>query len=511
MGGRAFARLHCPRISQDLYLKTRTKITEALQSFFVYVVVPTELPEKPDHGDVDFLVSEFIHKSSDGPLDWTKMVSMTKNAMDTPHGRRGHYDPSIMHFAVPSGETDGDCGEKWIQIDVKVCETPGQQSFQWRQFLLNYASGIKMLASPAKPLGLTINPDGIHIRVEEMEETNFPGSMVFLSKEPKDVLAIMGLDWKFLWGGFESREELYSYIASSWIFHPAHFQKRLEDEKYLEHHQGRSAAWVPFITEWIPQRYPNYAYPDDDMTLEQWSKETRVAVRNKVFTLFPHVTTEYYTKRKAHLKELEEHRLRELLMAAIPTVTESHVVDFPEPRIIIQSAILPSTVSLDDDTKGNTASLCVPSPPPSPPLSTTASDKNPLHLTLQNDVQVAPLDALYLPREPPLSFGFRPPASNMSCAAKLLCLARWTRFCDKTGSPYLGSEPREKKFEMFWSDSIMGDDALVQWVEKAWAAAWWRQCCVNYVGMWKMRFEKEDKKALKAAEAALESQTENNK
>jgi hypothetical protein len=211
MGGRAFKQLNCPRISPDVYLKTRARTMKALRNIFTHVVVPTDMPSKIDYGDIDFLVSGFKGNSSSSTLDWPAMVLAVKEALNTPYGRRGHLNPSIMYFAIPGGsayEGYGD-GDKafWIQVDIQMCMIPSDQQFEWSRFQLNYASGSKMLESLMKPLGLTINPDGMYIRVEEMEDTNFPGSMVFVSLEVKDVLRIIGLDWRILYGGFETREE----------------------------------------------------------------------------------------------------------------------------------------------------------------------------------------------------------------------------------------------------------------------------------------------------------------
>jgi hypothetical protein len=47
----------------------------------------------------------------------------------------------------------------------------------------------------------------MHICVEEVEETNFPGSMVWISKDPKDALRVVGLDRRILKAGFKSKDE----------------------------------------------------------------------------------------------------------------------------------------------------------------------------------------------------------------------------------------------------------------------------------------------------------------
>ena len=111
-----------------------------------------------------------------------------------------------MYFAIdaPHGEEN-----YFVQIDVKVCFNP--ELFRWCHFELNYASNSKIIGSMVKPLGLTIDPEGMHIRVKEVEETNFHGSMVWISKDPKDALRVVGLDRRILNAGFKSKDESESY------------------------------------------------------------------------------------------------------------------------------------------------------------------------------------------------------------------------------------------------------------------------------------------------------------
>ncbi|KAF2447359.1 hypothetical protein P171DRAFT_355544 [Karstenula rhodostoma CBS 690.94] len=333
MGGHAFRGLSCPRMSPEVYLKIREQTTNILRSLFAHVVVPTEMPEKPDYGDVDFLVSGFLLEPPDSPLNWQRMVSTTRDALNTPHGRQGHLNPDVMYFAIPHPN-----GEHWIQIDVKVCATPDEETFAWMQFQLLYASGLKMLGSLVKPLGLTISPAGLHIRVEEMESTNFPGSLVFVTMEPGDVLKILGLDRRFLRAGFDTVEEICEYFTGTWVFNPAHYAARLEEGKYRDHLEDRSGPWVAFVTEWLPQRYPGYRLPDQDIPLHEWRKQVRIAVREKVFTMFPHITPEYYAKRAAHLKEVEEQRLQQLLTVSIPVGQDGWSDSIPEPTVVVQDA-----------------------------------------------------------------------------------------------------------------------------------------------------------------------------
>jgi hypothetical protein len=92
----------------------------------------------------------------------------------------------------------------------------------------------------------------------------------------------------------------------------------------------------------------------------------------------------------------------------------------------------------------------------------------------------------------------------MSPTAKLLCLFRWTLFDPETGTPLLATTPREKDFQMQWMDVQYAgatDDELIQWAREAWWYIWMRQAAVNYVGLWKRRFVREDDKKAKAAQS----------
>ncbi|KAF2116500.1 hypothetical protein BDV96DRAFT_468196, partial [Lophiotrema nucula] len=291
MGGRAFPHLFCPRITRELYLKVRDQTFDILTKVFTHVTVPAEFPSKTDFGDVDFLVAGPRDVKVSAKFPWTTMVKEIKKAFDTTHGRQGFFTKDCMYFAISCpGRED----EFFIQIDVKVCENP--ELFAWTEFQLNYASSEKIIGSMIKPLGLTINPEGLWVRIEEMEDVNSAGSMVFLTKEARDVLKIVGLDRRMLDGGFASNEELYAYLASSWVFNPAHFAERLKDPHYVEHLKDRSKAWVYFVTIWISEQYPKYQLPTQLDDVGDWYSIMRIIVRESVFTMFPPAAEVYYKK-----------------------------------------------------------------------------------------------------------------------------------------------------------------------------------------------------------------------
>jgi hypothetical protein len=218
MGGHAFKGLHCPRIPPDVYARVKNIAKVALQTVFTHVTVPFEVPGKADYGDIDFLVSATFGDSKEltfTTFPFQPVVEAVKQALNTTHGRRGFLTPDCMYFAIPlssAGSTicidDEDSeGEReiWVQVDVKVCVKP--EMFSWMTFELNFASQSSVLGGMIKTLGLTLDPEGLHLRVEDMEATDWAGSMVLVTTDPWMVCRVLGLGRRVVDGGFKSCEE----------------------------------------------------------------------------------------------------------------------------------------------------------------------------------------------------------------------------------------------------------------------------------------------------------------
>jgi hypothetical protein len=86
--------------------------------------------------------------------------------------------------------------------------------FSWMTFELNYASQSGILGSMIKPLGLTLDPQGLHIRVEEIEVMDWPGSLVWVTKNPWMVCRVLGLGRRVVDGGFMSAEESECFLLN---------------------------------------------------------------------------------------------------------------------------------------------------------------------------------------------------------------------------------------------------------------------------------------------------------
>lgn len=445
------------------------------------------MPGKPSHGDIDFLAAGYLPLPAGAPLSYDTMLEGAKEKLGAREGRRGAG--GVMYFAVRGeGSLEGEMGEVgeeldeewWVQVDIKVVDALDAQAFAWAKFILDYASGMKILGSLVKPLGLSILPSGMYIRVADMEAVDWNGSMEFVTGSPEDVLRVLGLDRRFLAGrkaGFDTEGELYEWVRSTWVFHEGHFRERWRDERYRARVEERSQAWMGFLTRCV-----GGFDEEEGFEIQGWRRDMGAEVKEKVFTLFPDVAGGFYKKRGAYLAEVEEKELRTRLMDTIPEWDEDTAG--PPPRIVFEA-----------DTTAPTTAITAPPTPPASRSTSPSGDPQQTSPPHPNTLERTnpPLHLPSLPQTPPLPFTPRPPPPNMSPEAKLTCLARWTGFSPLQES-YLLLAPREKGFELRWSESGVQERLLVEWVRGMWGKVWVRQGAANWVGMWRRRFEKEGEK-----------------
>lgn len=174
-----------------MYFRMKAWAIERIEPLFAKAAVPTELPGKPDYGDVDFLVA--------GPLNGTKSIlEQIREALGAVRAVDRGID-GILYFAVKAIGA-----EHYVQIDVKVC--PDVENFDWALFRLQYATPSMLIGSMVNALGLTLDDDGLHLRVKEIEGDNWNGSLIFLSREPRKVMEVLGYDCE-KWGAFATVEE----------------------------------------------------------------------------------------------------------------------------------------------------------------------------------------------------------------------------------------------------------------------------------------------------------------
>src|SRR5687767_4993582 len=138
MGGSAFSvgpdPLDTPRMPPDVYEAVKAHCSAKLQELFICVASPIEGPGKTDYGDVDILLAwpktPFADKST--ALDAVKSTLSARRAIM-------NLGETSANFAIPwpSDNQDHTSQSKFIQVDVRICDT--LQSLHW--ILFKHAHG----------------------------------------------------------------------------------------------------------------------------------------------------------------------------------------------------------------------------------------------------------------------------------------------------------------------------------------------------------------------------------
>ncbi|OAG06923.1 uncharacterized protein CC84DRAFT_1241772 [Paraphaeosphaeria sporulosa] len=345
------------------------------------------MPGKPHYGDVDFLVSGFLPEPPGTSLNWRRKVASSRDALGTRH--------------VPHPN-----GEHWIQIDIKWAEDAG---------LLDQATRLED------------QPDGFPHPRRRNGGNQFPGSLVFATKQPTDALRILGLDTRFLLACFAATEETC-----------------LDEGKHRGHLEDRSGPWLAFVFEWLPQRIPNIVFLTKKSHFTGGASRRGLPCARK-FSRCSQQSLKSTIRSLRIIETIEEHRLQQLLMEAISEGQDGWSDEIPLHTIVVQGAASGTPPLMPVvPAQGDTACASDPpslmfdassdlifsrpvTPPHTPP--TCVTDIKPSTPTTASPIEdlrsvlLTPIHTQHLPRDPPLFFVARPPANNMSPAAKLDCLA----------------------------------------------------------------------------------------
>lgn len=228
MGGLAFAApgpngepaLSIPRMSSEVYIKLRDQCMIILSTLYYEVFCPAEAPNKPDHGDVDILVS--------GPRRSDINGEVLKQAL---HAFRANTtNPVSKNFAVPLPSKDPtESKREQVYAQVDVCRCP-EGHLKWELLMKSYGDLWQIVGKFLRKAGLVANDRGLHVRVQEIEDAGQKNlSMIYLSHDPSAVLSFLGLDEERWKAGFTSVEEVYEWCCQGRFFWPTAFMRDVEN------------------------------------------------------------------------------------------------------------------------------------------------------------------------------------------------------------------------------------------------------------------------------------------
>jgi hypothetical protein len=377
-------------MSPAVYKEVRDRCHAALRKLFLCVASPIEGPAKKDYGDVDILVAlEKRMVFPPTPADQTKLegseiLALIQEALGAEHMimEKGNCsanlaipwpvdllagpdaddndDDLIMLSGAPDAANDDDVivlstardsihdpkqkkeerlrqpdqqqQKLYIQVDVGICTSVRQ--LQWSLFKHAHGDLWNMVGTTIRPLGLTIDEQGLWIRIPEIEAAHRNRSKVLLTSEPTAILDFLGLDasgtqWEEPFG---SADELFEYVASCRWFWVARESPELtadgviEHKKQLKSNDRQRMRSRPVYRRWVEEFLPKCRA--EGRSLVDNSEETKIQMRSIVheeaFAHFEGVRAEYDARLRAWLVEQQNDEIwRTVIKGGVPQDLEN--------------------------------------------------------------------------------------------------------------------------------------------------------------------------------------------
>lgn len=222
----------------DIYFALRDHYLQFLSSFYTRVAAPIEAPEKASYGDIDILVS----------LPTSTSTSTTTESLAKSLGAE-------RVFSIPGSPTTSfallypNLPQSHVQLDLHLSPP---QTFDWQLFHQSHGDLWSLLGTTIRPSGLTLNNDGLHVRIGEIEDLNRKRALLFLTRDPELVLDFLSLDVHACKRRFESVESMYRYICKCRFFNHERYvtsELNANDRKRMAQREMCRA----FVRDWLPE------------------------------------------------------------------------------------------------------------------------------------------------------------------------------------------------------------------------------------------------------------------
>ena len=118
----------------------------------------------------------------------------------------------MINLAIPyPGEE-----KQYIQVDVHI--SPSKKALDWELFHTAHGDLWNMLGSTIRGFGITVNDNGMYLRIPQIEAQDRNKAKVFLTDDSNTILDFLGMDAEKWWKPFQTPQELFEYAASCRLF-----------------------------------------------------------------------------------------------------------------------------------------------------------------------------------------------------------------------------------------------------------------------------------------------------
>ncbi|KAF7375035.1 hypothetical protein MSAN_00389600 [Mycena sanguinolenta] len=216
MGGSAFSAIlpasAFPRIPPEVYHALKARLTPRLQSLYSIVSTPYEAPEKADHGDLDFLVC--------GPLD--------SAIMEVPH--------SDMQALLNATHVVPMLGNRTSSYALRI------EHGEWAA--LGHGPEEEEARRQAKADGQDEMFSQVDVHIPHPPHPPFD-----LCDDMGEIMQYIGLSMSRWEAGFQTKREIFEWVATSSLFDPARFKTEGQGIKKVKPERKMYAQFVEWVKE----------------------------------------------------------------------------------------------------------------------------------------------------------------------------------------------------------------------------------------------------------------------
>lgn len=204
MGG---ALLGTERFPREKYLKYTRIILDHFKTAYpsgVHIHLPRVLPGKADFGDIDVLL--FVEQSTEGlpPVTINPITDVLFQAKEVV--RNGNMTSFV-----------------WHDMQVDFIFFPNRCSFEIATTWFDYGDFSMVLGVMLKQFDLKWTSEGLFLKLP-------PSTPFLLCTDWREAYKVLGLDPDRFTRGFESEDEIASYLSTCILFNPERYQKDDEVE-----------------------------------------------------------------------------------------------------------------------------------------------------------------------------------------------------------------------------------------------------------------------------------------
>lgn len=236
MGGNLFKTNR--RATKEEYLEIQNKITKALSKSGIAFRTIKSFRNKDTFGDIDILVAPKKRSLEKVIANIYPHVNDVYDNTSKDNSRR------ILSFGLKNSEEE----TSTFQADFIFCD---EENLDISEFYFSYNDLNNLVGKILRYFNCSFGFEGLFYKYYPTDKSL--KYRFFLTKDPRQIYQLAGLDYNRYLEGFDSLEDIYQFVVSSSKFHPGYFA--LYNLNHQHRVRDRKRTTYKLFLEYIEEKY----------------------------------------------------------------------------------------------------------------------------------------------------------------------------------------------------------------------------------------------------------------